>query len=120
MSETHPPQKRRPFQFSLAWLLIFMTVVAVVLGLSASIAGAVVHSLFSLVVLAVYPAVLVACIVYGRGDFQAFALGAFVPGTPWTVMSPWSVRITADPILALRDFERTRYWTGTVVLPAAK
>jgi len=50
-----------------------------VLGLSASIAGAVVHSLFSLVVLAVYPAVLVACIVYGRGDFQAFALGAFVP-----------------------------------------
>jgi len=48
------------------------------------------------------------------------ALGAFVPGTPWTVMAPWSVRITADPILALRDFERTRYWRGTVVLPAAK
>jgi hypothetical protein len=81
-----PPAARRPsraarprFQFSLAWLLIVVTVTCVVLGLSTTLAWSIVVLIVTSIVRFILPAVLVACIIYGRGDFQAFAIGASVP-----------------------------------------
>jgi hypothetical protein len=69
------------FQFSLAWLLIVVTAVAIVLGMSASFTAGVVHSLFISIVSYVLPATLLASAIYGRGDYQAFAIGALIPCT---------------------------------------
>jgi hypothetical protein len=71
---------RRPrFQFSLVALLVLMTVVALLLGFSAYIIDAML--LGPLLAFAFYlpAAALAACAVYGRGDYQAFALGALIP-----------------------------------------
>jgi hypothetical protein len=61
-------------QFSLARLMIGMTVVAVLLGVVTTIPG-IYDSLF----IFAPAAALVACSVYARGDYQAFAIGALIP-----------------------------------------
>jgi hypothetical protein len=72
------------FQFSLAWLLIVVTVVAVVLGLSVTL-GSLLGTVFFAIVYCVLPTPLVICAIFARGDIQAFAIGAIVPW--WTVAS---------------------------------
>jgi hypothetical protein len=66
------------FQFSLSSLLIVVTVVAVVLGLSA-VFGNLIGALALAIVFCVLPTPLVICAIFARGDIQAFAIGALVP-----------------------------------------
>ena len=63
------------FQFSVAWMLIVMTAVALLLGLSVTLGIAVLASLLWCVV----PTPLVIIALFDRGDRQAFAIGALVP-----------------------------------------
>jgi hypothetical protein len=64
-----------PFQFSLRWLLIVVTVVALLLGLMVMFGGGV----FANVLLLLYPTPLVVTIVYAKGEVRTFAIGAVVP-----------------------------------------
>ena len=76
----------RRFQFSLARLMIAMTLIALLLGFSSVISGTIL--LFIWIILYTLPACFAACMVYGRGDLQAFALGALVPCIPLLLASP--------------------------------
>jgi hypothetical protein len=83
-----PPSSRTPqrFQFSLAWLLMAVTVVAVLLGLSQTTIGFyAVVSLFSGLINGILPAVLLVCALFGRGELRVFSIGALVP---WVVSRP--------------------------------
>jgi len=73
------PDSLPRFQFSLRWMLIAVTVVAVLLGLGAFQAGQMlVGLLFAIVLRGVIPTVAVVAAIYGRGDVRAFAIGAVV------------------------------------------
>lgn len=79
-----PAPARPRFQFSLFWLMVAVTVVAVVLGLGASLGpvfGIVWYAALFLVRCAI-PTPLLICAIYGRGSIRAFAIGALVP---WVV-----------------------------------
>jgi hypothetical protein len=70
------------FQFSLGWLMIAITVACVLLFLVVTISDFFQVALFS-ILWCVVPTPLVAIAIYGRGDLQAFAIGALVP---WTAL----------------------------------
>jgi hypothetical protein len=78
-----PPAVRPRFQFSLFWLMVTVTVVAVVLGLGASLGPVfgVVWYVTYFFVRCVVPTPLVICAIFGRGHARAFAIGALVPWT---------------------------------------
>ena len=69
------------FQFSLAWLLIVVTIVAVAAGLGDRRSARLRRRslLLYLIVCCVVPTPLVICAIFGRGDVQAFAIGALDP-----------------------------------------
>lgn len=78
------------FQYSLGRLLIGITVVAVVLFLATKVGAFIGIILYSFVA-CVVPTVLVMCVIYGRRDFRAFAIGAFVPWIVALILRiPWS------------------------------
>ena len=74
------------FQFSLAWLLIAVTIVAVALGLAVTV-GSFVSAVLFAVICCVLPTPLVICAIFARGDVQAFAIGALVP---WATLFAWA------------------------------
>lgn len=76
-----PAGSRPKFQFSLFWLMVAVTVVAVVLGLGASLG-----SFFDVMWYATFyflrcalPTPLVIVAFFGHGRVRAFAIGALVP-----------------------------------------
>jgi amino acid permease len=71
------------FQFSLAWLLIAMTIIAVALGLAVTV-GSLVSAVLFAVICCVLPTPLVICALFARGDVQA---SAFVFGIGLAVMA---------------------------------
>jgi hypothetical protein len=73
------------FRFSLAWMLICVTVIAVALGLSITI-GSLVATLLFAVVYCVLPTPLLIFAIFARGDSQAFAIGALIP---WWTLQTW-------------------------------
>ena len=73
------------FQFSLAWLLIAVTVAAVVMGFASSVRD-LIGSLLFVTVCCVLPTPFVIAAIFGRGDIQSFAIGALVP---WLTLLPW-------------------------------
>src|SRR5262245_40787345 len=73
---------RQPFQFSLRGLLIGMTVAALLLGLTAAF-GAAVPQIATILIFVVLPTPLVVAIIYARGEFRTFAIGAIMP---WVAM----------------------------------
>ena len=79
-----PAATRPRFQFSLFWLMAAVTVVAVVLGLGASVGpvfGIVWYAVLFLVRCAILTPLLI-CAIYGRGSTRVFSIGALVP---WVV-----------------------------------
>ncbi len=66
------------FQFSLAKLMLVVTAVAIGLALAVTIGG-LIGAVFSALVWCVLPTPLIICAIYGRGDVQAFSIGALVP-----------------------------------------
>src|SRR2546423_10124038 len=86
-SEPTPSQSSRPlmslprFQYSLARLLIAVTVVAILIFLATKVASLFQIILFSFVT-CIVPTPLVICAVYGKGDVRAFSIGAL---NPWVV-----------------------------------
>ena len=78
-ANTSPPAR---FQYSLKTLLVLMTVVAIALGLMATALGTFVQATFMWTLISIAPSVLVVAAIYGRGDLQAFAIGALVPMAP--------------------------------------
>jgi|1185.fasta_scaffold174561_2 hypothetical protein len=75
----------RRFRFSLAWMLICVTAIAVALGLSMVI-GSFVATLLFAIVYCVLPTPLVIFAIFARGDTQAFAIGALIP---WGTSQTW-------------------------------
>jgi hypothetical protein len=88
------------FQFSLAWLMIAISVACVILFLAATFIDFF-GVLFVSTILWVIPTPLLIIAIFGRGDLQAFAIGALVPwiahialrypatGTSFVVVSIW-------------------------------
>jgi hypothetical protein len=70
------------FQFSLAWMLVFMTAIAVLLWLSLSLGMMILASF----VWCVVPTPLVICALFARGSRQAFAIGALIPWLAFVVL----------------------------------
>lgn len=70
------------FQFSLRWLLIVVTVFALLMGISA-VLGDGVRFIIGIVVYVILPTPFVITAIYARGDVRAFAIGALVP---WAAM----------------------------------
>jgi hypothetical protein len=66
------------FQFSLWWLMVAITAVSILLFLSVSFGGFIEIVLAS-ILWCILPTPLVVFAIYGRGDLQAFAIGALVP-----------------------------------------
>ncbi len=77
MSESGSPSRPR-FQFSLRWLLVVVTIVAVLLGLS-MIFGHAISQISAIVLFVVFPTPLLVAIIYSRGDMRTFSIGAVVP-----------------------------------------
>jgi hypothetical protein len=101
-----PPDRIPPLQFSLAWLLMAVTLVAVLLGLSQTTAGfSIVASMLSALVEGVLPAALVICALFGRGELRTFSIGALVP---WLVTRPY-------PQLAVGIGRISDWWSVIVV-----
>jgi hypothetical protein len=73
------------FQYSLAWLLIAVTVVAIVMGFASSFRGFI-GSLLFVTVCCVLPTPFLIAAIFGRGDIRTFAIGALVP---WLTLLPW-------------------------------
>jgi hypothetical protein len=65
-------------QFSLKWMMIALTVACVLLFLSVTISDFV-PATFAFVFWCIVPTPIVIFAIYGRGDQQAFAIGALVP-----------------------------------------
>jgi hypothetical protein len=73
-----------PFQFSLKWLMIVVTAVAVVMAFGVVFDTIITWILKPLLSFAL-PAALLSAAVFGRGDTRAFAGGALVPCVYWMV-----------------------------------
>jgi hypothetical protein len=73
------------FQFSLAWLMIAVTVVALALAL-AHLVGDFLGLMLFAAVCCILPTPLVICAIFARGDLQAFAIGALIP---WFTLYTW-------------------------------
>lgn len=65
-------------QFSMWWLMVAITVICVLLFLMNSV-GDLVGTIWISIVWCILPTPLVALAIYGRGDWQAFAIGGLVP-----------------------------------------
>jgi hypothetical protein len=88
MTDARTPRSKVPlprFRFSLAWLLMCVTIVALAFGLSVTL-GSLVATLLFAMVYCVLPTPLLICAVFARGDVQAFAIGALIP---WWTLSTW-------------------------------
>mgnify|MGYP003578750598 CR=1 FL=1 len=89
--QSTPPLPTRPFawlprfRFSLKWLFVAVTVVALLLALSVLL-GDFFQIVFFGVIFCVLPTPLVICALFGRRDVQAFAVGALVP---WVTLFFW-------------------------------
>ena len=80
MSSLNSPPR---FQFSLRWLLIAVTIVAVLIGLgSIPVGQGLVGLLLAISLRGLLPTVAVVSAIYGRGDLRAFAIGAVVCCVP--------------------------------------
>lgn len=78
-SPSSPPR----FQFSLRWLFVAVTCIAVLIGLGMLPFGqAIVGLLLAISLRGLLPTVAVASAIYGRGDLRAFAIGAVVVCIP--------------------------------------
>jgi hypothetical protein len=88
------------FRFSLAWLLIGITIVAVVLGLAHFVGPAFgfVFKLVTLAIACIVPTPLIICAVFGRGYVRAFSIGAIVP---WVIGLRWDESVFASITLLL-------------------
>jgi hypothetical protein len=73
------------FQFSLAWLMITVTAVAILLA-GIHIFGDFIGGVLFAVVCCILPTPLVICAIFARGSVQAFAIGALVP---WLTLLAW-------------------------------
>ncbi len=73
-------------RFSLKWLLIAVTALCILLALSV-LFGDFLGIMFFGVFFCVLPTPLVICALFGRGDVQAFAVGALVP---WVTLIFWA------------------------------
>jgi hypothetical protein len=88
-NRTPPTRSPRPFlpiprfQFSLFWLLVVVTIVALFFGIG-TMSRSVMSAAFFALVCCLLPTPLVICAIFGRGDVQAFALGALIP---WTMLA---------------------------------
>lgn len=98
-SDLSPDGKTTPrFQFSLAWLLVAMTAVAVVLAISQTVLGKyIIAAVVSSVVGGIVPAALVIVALFGRGELRVFSIGALVP---WVASRP-VIRVPMDNSLWL-------------------
>jgi hypothetical protein len=76
---------RPKFQFSLAWLMIAVTVVALALALAHFVGDFLGLMLFA-AVCCILPTPLVISAIFARGDIQAFAIGALIP---WWTLYTW-------------------------------
>ena len=76
---------RPRFQFSMFRLMVVVTLVAILLWLAVTFGGFI-EVVFGSLVWCVLPTPLVICAIYGRRDFQAFAIGALVPWLTLIVM----------------------------------
>jgi len=94
MADPNEPPTNRPswhfspfprIQFSMKWLMILVTAVAILLALSVVFGNFFEIVLFS-VVFCVLPTPIVICAIFGRRDIQAFAIGALVP---WITLLFW-------------------------------
>jgi hypothetical protein len=65
-------------RFSMWWVMVFITVACVFLFLAVTY-GDFIGMAMSSLVWCILPTPLVIFVVYGRGDLQAFAIGALVP-----------------------------------------
>ncbi len=74
------PSQRPRFQFSLRWLLIAMTLVALACGLTGAL-GRPFTGFLAWTFYVVFPTPLITAAIYARDDLQAFAVGALVPWT---------------------------------------
>jgi hypothetical protein len=79
------PVVRRRFQFSLFWLMVVVTIVAVIFGLGSSL-GSLFSFLLFFTVRCIVPTPLVICVIFGRGYARAFSIGALMP---WVTVLPW-------------------------------
>jgi hypothetical protein len=79
------------WQFSLRWLLVAVTIVAIVLAIG-------VHGLLSVTMAfflrGLLPTVALICAIYARGDIRAFAIGAVIALFPVQVAGTGSLRFT--------------------------
>jgi hypothetical protein len=94
------PRKRPRFQFSLMWLMIGMTIIAVLLGL-AHIAGpafSFIARLVTLTIVCLVPTPLIICAIFGRGYVRAYSIGAIVP---WVICLRWDESVFASITLLL-------------------
>jgi hypothetical protein len=87
MPTSSPPRAPR-FQFSLATLLVLITVTAIFLGVVTTVAGSILFAVFSWILLYILPTVVFACAIYGRGDVRAFAIGALIPIVAFMLRGP--------------------------------
>src|SRR5262245_51075960 len=97
---TRPRPNRFKFQFSLFWLMVVVTVVAVVLGLVGSfgpVFGIVWYATLYLVRCLILTPMLI-CAIFGRGHIRAFAVGALVP---WVMSFPWETQQVSTLVLIL-------------------
>ena len=72
-------------KYSLAWLLIGITVIVIVFGLASSFRDFV-GSLVFVTICCVVPTPFVIATIFARGDIQTFAIGALMP---WLTLLPW-------------------------------
>jgi hypothetical protein len=84
------------FQFSLWWLMVAITVLCVVLFLSVTI-GDFLEVAIASVLWCVLPTPIVILAIYGRGDWQAFAIGALIP---WVTLIAFRVPATLSFFVA--------------------
>jgi hypothetical protein len=73
------------YQFSLAWLMIAVTAVALLLG-AIHIFGDFIGAVMFAVICCILPTPLLICAIFARGNVQAFAIGALVP---WLMLLAW-------------------------------
>ncbi len=98
------------------WVMVFITVACIFLFFAVTFGDFIGLTVASLV-WCVLPTPLIIFVVYGRGDLQAFALGALVPWITLIVRTPNSVTLLAAtfwllPLSAICGFTAamTRRW----------
>lgn len=76
-------------QFSLRWLLLAMTMVAILLGITVIVGDTIVYFLYLAITVCLLPTPLLIGIIFGRGDVRAFSVGAILPWVAlWANLTP--------------------------------